>query len=114
MFEKLRSKPEHIKKIISLILTIAIFSVIVFVWVSSWDARSESDSLKEKTVSPLSSFVNMGQGIISDMKDKISSMPSYTENMNSQATSTPLRETNIASSTSDFNTSGMVIIDNKN
>ncbi|MBI3634170.1 MAG: hypothetical protein HY228_00950 [Candidatus Yonathbacteria bacterium] len=111
MLEKLRSKPDHIKKIISFILTTVIFSVIVFVWVSSWDARSQSDSSREKTISPLSSFVNMGQGIISDVKDKISSMPSYTENINPFASSTPLKETDLASSTSDFNISGMVIID---
>ncbi len=111
MLEKLRSKPDHIKKIISLILTIVIFSAIVFVWVSSWDARAKSDTGRKETSSPISSFMDMGKGIISDVKDKISSMPSYTENINSIASSTPLKETGIASSSSDFNISGMVIIE---
>ena len=49
MLEKLRKKPEHIKKSISLVFTIVIFTGILFVWLSSWDARSRVGETREKT-----------------------------------------------------------------
>ena len=113
MLEKIRSKPDHIKSIFSLVLTVIIFSVIVFVWFSSSGARSQMSVSKEKTVSPFASFMEMTQGIISDVKDKVSGMPmpSYQEIQTPIATSTQPRNEQEVSSLGNFDTSGMVIID---
>lgn len=110
MLEKLRSKPDHIKKIFSLVLTIIIFSVIVFVWVSSWGNQSQKN-ISMNALSPLASFMEMMSGVISETKEKVSGMPSYTENINGMATNTPIRKAPVVSSTTDFNISGIVIID---
>ena len=104
MLEKLRAKPYHTRRSIALGLTIAIFSIILFVWISSWDARSSSDEIREKTVSPLSGFQTMFEGFMSGARDSVSSVPSYVENTPSVATST-------ATSSSAFDVSGVVVID---
>lgn len=104
MLEKLRAKPDHIKKSVALVLTIIIFSIILFVWISSWDARSRGDETREKTVSPLSGFTTMLEGFISDVRDGVSDVPSFVENIPSAATST-------ATSSPVFDLSGVVIID---
>ena len=104
MLEKLRAKPYHTKKSIALGLTIAIFSIILFVWISSWDARSNGDEIRQKTVSPLSGFTTMFEGFMSGARDSFSDVPSYIENTPSVATST-------ATSTTSFNVSDVVVID---
>ena len=106
MLEKLRAKPDHIKKSISLTLTIVIFSGIVFVWFSSWDARMHEGEIREKTVTPLSGFTTMIDGFVSGIKTGISSTPTYVENPAiAPATTTS------ATSTTGFDLSGVVIID---
>lgn len=102
MLEKLRSKPDHIKKSISLFLTIIIFSGILFVWFSSWDARMRGDETRDKTVSPVVGVTSMFDGLISGFKEKISGTPSFVEN-NETATATTSKET--------FDLSGVVILD---
>lgn len=102
MLEKLRSKPDHIKKSISLFLTIIIFLGILFVWLSSWDARMRGDEIRDKTVSPVVGVTSMFDGLISGFKEKISGTPSFVEN-NGTATVTTSKET--------FDLSGVVILD---
>ncbi len=106
MLEKLRAKPDHIKKSISLTMTIVIFSGILFVWVSSWDARMNKGEIREKTVSPLSGITTMFQDIVTDVKTGISSTPSYVEN---PAVSPDTTASSTA--TSEFDLSGIVVID---
>ncbi len=110
MLEKLRSKPDHIKKTFSLVLTIIIFSIIVFVWVSSRENQSQKN-VSMNAMSPLASLVEMMSEVISEAKERVSGMPSYTENINGTATNTPAKKDSVASSTTDFNISGIVIID---
>lgn len=107
MLEKLRAKPDHIKKSISLVLTIVIFSIILFVWFSSWDARMRGDETREKTASPLSSFKMMLEGFVADVREGISSAPSYVENTPRVATST----TASTAPSPLFDISSVVIID---
>ncbi len=106
MLEKLRAKPDHVKKSISLALTIFIFSGIVFVWLSSWDARNTGGETREKTLSPLAGFTTIFQGVISDVQSAISGSPSYVENR---------RDTGVVTPTSTgitvFDMSGVVVID---
>lgn len=100
MLEKLRAKSNHIKQGISLAITVVIFSGILFVWWSSRDARSRELEVREKTVSPVDGVGAMFDGFISGFKEKMSSATSL-ENLGGQ----------VATSTDDFDFSGVVIID---
>ncbi|MFZ2303585.1 MAG: hypothetical protein WAV98_02210 [Minisyncoccia bacterium] len=99
MLQKLREKPHHIKQSISLALTLVIFSGILFVWVSSRDARSRGIEVREKTVSPVDGVSVMFDGFLSGLKDRTSSAFSQK------------KEATTATSTDDFDISGVVIID---
>ncbi len=104
MLKKLRAKPDHIKKVISLGLAIIITAIIFVVWLSSFNARQNGDEARDKTLSPIAGFAEVFQGVVSDVKESISSMPSYGENIMSQSTTT-------STSTPVFDFSGVVIID---
>lgn len=99
MLEKLRSKPHHIKQSISLAVTIVIFSAILFVWVSSRDARSREIEVRAKTVSPVDGVSAMFDGFLSGFKERMSGA----NNANGTATT--------STSTDNFDLSGVVIID---
>ena len=108
MFEKLRAKSERVKKGISLGLTIFIFSGILFVWISSLDARRNEEAILAKTASPVASFTSLFDGLVLDFRDMMSGVPSFAKHGASPATSTvPLTTT----STDNFDLSGVVIID---
>ncbi len=108
MLEKLRAKPDHIKKSISLIFTLVIFSGILFVWLSSWNARSSGEETREKTLSPLAGFGTIFEDIVSDVKNSISGAPSFVENRRVTGTSTVT-----SAGVSDFDMSEVVVIDKK-
>lgn len=108
MLEKLRAKSERAKRIISLGFTIAVFSGILFVWISSWGAQSQSEEIQSKAESPLASFSSMWDGLVMDVKDIISGAPSFTTNSATLATTTPSLA---ATSTDNFDVSGVVVID---
>lgn len=99
MLQKLREKPHHIKQSISLGITIVIFSAILFVWVSSRDARSREVEVREKTVSPVDGVSVMFDGFLSGLKDRTSNALS------------PKKETATTTSTDYFDLSGVVVID---
>ncbi|OHA79419.1 MAG: hypothetical protein A2747_03255 [Candidatus Yonathbacteria bacterium RIFCSPHIGHO2_01_FULL_44_41] len=99
---RLRAKPSHIKQIISIVLTLAISSGILFVWVSSWDARSSELEVREKTVSPVDGVASMFGGFVEGLKERMSELPSFMEANSKTATTTP---------TDSFDLSGVVIID---
>ena len=99
MLETLRAKPHHIKQSISLAITIIVFSAILFVWVSSRDARSREIEVKEKTVSPVDGVSAMFDGFLSGFKERMSG-------------GNETKETDTtATSTDDFDLSGVVVID---
>lgn len=102
MLEKLRAKPDHFKKSLSLILTIIIFSGILFVWISSWDARMRDQEIRDKTVSPIVGVTSMFDGLVAGFKEKISGTPSFVENSGT---------TTVATSTDSFDLSGVVVLD---
>ncbi len=106
MLEKLRAKPDYIKKSISLVVTIIISSGIFFVWLSSWDARNSVGETREKTLSPLAGFTSVFQGVSSDVKNAISGTPSYAENRRDGGESTAT-----STRTTGFDISGVVVID---
>ncbi len=106
MLEKLRAKPDHIKKSISLVFSIVVFSGILFVWLSSWDARNSGGETREKTLSPLAGFTTVFKGIIADVQSAISGAPSYVENRHDEVESTAS-----PTETTDFDMSGVVVID---
>lgn len=99
MLENLRSKPNHVKQSISLAITIVIFSAILFVWVSSRDARSREIEVRAKTVSPLDGVSSMFEGFLSGFNERMYGA--------SKANGTATTST----STSNFDLSGVVIID---
>ena len=101
MLETLRSKPKHIKQIISLVLTGVIFSVIVFVWASSKDARSREAEVLQATVSPVGGVTSMFQGMFADFNLKMSGANSAEGAVNA-TTST---------SNKDFELSEVMVID---
>lgn len=102
MLEKLRSKPSHIKQIISILLTLVLSSGILFVWVSSWDARESELSVRENTVSPIDGVASMFDGFMSGFKERMSEFSSFGD------TNT---KTTMPTSTDNFDLSGVVIID---
>ena len=108
MLEKLRAKSERAKKIISLGFTLAVFSGILFVWISSWGAQSQSEEIQSKAESPLASFSSMWDGLVMDVKDIISGTPSFTTNNTTPSTTT---QSLVATTTNDFDISGVVVID---
>ncbi|HAS84894.1 MAG TPA: hypothetical protein DCS23_02370 [Candidatus Yonathbacteria bacterium] len=99
MLETLRAKPNHIKQSVSLALTIVIFSAILFVWVSSRDARSREVEVREKTVTPVDGVSAMFDGFLAGLKERTSNALS------------PKKETPTSTSTDDFDLSGVVVID---
>lgn len=108
MLKKLREKPHHIKQILSLAFTVFIFSGILFVWVSSWDARARDKEVRGKTVSPITGVTSMFDGFVSGLKERMSGTPSFVET-DGKATNTVPPVT--ATSTDTFDLSGVVIID---
>ena len=112
MLQKLRAKPDHVKKSLSLFLTIVIFSVILFVWLSSWDARSREDESRAKAVSPLSGFGTMFEGFTAGLRESISDAPWGGKNASSSPQASdeqvPL---SVATSSPSFDISGVIVID---
>ncbi|OHA83342.1 MAG: hypothetical protein A2937_00680 [Candidatus Yonathbacteria bacterium RIFCSPLOWO2_01_FULL_47_33b] len=104
MLEKLRAKPNHIKKSIALFLAAVISVIIFFVWVSSWDARTNGDAIRGKTVSPLSGFSTMLDGFMSDVREGVSGVPTYVEN-------TPSPTIDTATTSPSFDFSSVIVID---
>lgn len=102
MLETLRAKSNHIKQSVSFVITIVIFSGIVFVWWSSRDARSRELEVRAKTVSPVDGVSAMFDGLVSGFKERLSNTPSFGE-LNQQATTSTATDT--------FDLSGVVIID---
>lgn len=102
LLTRLRAKPDHIKKSVSLILTVIIFSGVLFVWVSSWDARMRDQEIRDKTVSPMAGMALMFDGFVSGFKDRISGVSSPVENGEAAT---------LATSTDSFDLSGVVVLD---
>lgn len=102
MLKKLQEKPSHIKHTISLLVTIVIFSGILFVWLSSRDARTRELEVREKTVSPISGVTSMFDGLVADFKVKLSSASPFV---------TPKTEAPTPAPMSNFDLSGVIIID---
>ena len=100
MLEKIQEKPHHIKQAISLVITVIIFSAILFVWVSSRDARSRELEVQAKTVSPTEGVASMFSGLVADFKKKMANSDSFGQKNDASATSTDT-----------FDLSGVVIID---
>ena len=98
MLQKIRSKPEHVKKSLALVLTIFFFTIIVSVWLSSWDARATSEVSKEKAKSPLSGLKSVLSGITDEIRATYSSTP-------------VLSGESVATSTSEITKQGASVID---
>lgn len=104
MLEKLRAKPEHVKKSIALSATSVIFGIVFLAWVSSWDARQNEEQAREQAVSPLAGFTQMIKGITADVKDSYSSMDLYDGATTTQTIAT-------TSSRTRFDMASVVILD---
>lgn len=105
MLEKLRAKPEHVKRNIALGATIVIFTGIVFVWWTSFEARIHKREAQEKALSPVESFKQLFNGITSSMKNSIADTPAYVNTANIASSSS-------ATSTSKiFDISEVVVVD---
>lgn len=114
MFKKIQEKPENVKKRISLILTLVIFGAIVFVWLSSWGARTNTNESRAQTASPIESFKEIFTGGISDISNSIINTEFFgggTEDIGTDIVLPPVVEQRPASSSSRFDMSGVVIID---
>lgn len=98
MLEKIRSKPDHVKKSLALVLTIFFFTIIVSIWLSSWDARATSEVSKEKAKSPLSGLKTVLSGITDEIRATYTSAP-------------VLSGEEVATSTLDTATQGASVID---
>lgn len=101
MLETLRAKPHHIKQSIALFITIVIFSGILFVWFSSRDARSQEIQVRGKTVTPVDGVTSMFGGFFSGLKERIADTESSSVKVKSP----------VATSTDNFDLSGVVVVD---
>lgn len=109
MLEKLRAKSDHFKKSFSLAFTIIIFSGVVFVWLSSSDARNTESETRDKTVAPLAGISAMLDGFQLSIKDMMSGAPTFAGTNGAPiATTTALT---VATSSANFDLSGVVVID---
>jgi hypothetical protein len=100
MLEKLRAKPDHIKRSIALGLALVIFSIILFIWITSSDARTEGAVVRDKTVSPVSGVTSVFGDFFSGFKEKIS------------RSSVNAGDSTLATTTQNtFDLSGVVVID---
>lgn len=99
MLESLRSKPHHIKQSISLVVTSVLFAGILFVWVSSQDARTRKVEVETKTVSPTEGFLSVFDGFWGDLKEK-TLKGAFSE-----------REGKATTSTTTFDFNAVVVID---
>ncbi len=113
MFKKIQEKPEHVKKRISFIITLVIFSVIVFVWVSSRTARMVINESRTRSASPIESFKEIFNGGISDIQNTITKSDFFGGDDKEIVTDAvpPVVLSQPATSTSRFDASGVVIID---
>lgn len=103
MLEKLRAKSDNVKRGIALFLSAIIFSLLFVVWVSS----KKADAFPAGTLSPLAGFVTIFQNFATDVKNIDSQMPNYEEA--GEVRTTTIK--NIATSTQNLDTSGIVVID---
>lgn len=108
LLEKLRAKPEHTKIVVSLVTTVVIFGGVLFVWLSSWDARSQEGDTRSKTVAPLTGLSAMFDGFQLFVSDLISGVPQYVKMNELAPTSTPMSTT---TAVGNFDLSGVVVID---
>lgn len=102
LLTRLRAKPPHVKQSIAVILTLIIFCVILFIWITSFDARTQSAEIRSTIVSPITGVSSLFESFFSGLKETIS-----TAQLNPTATTT----NNTVSATSSFDLSGVVIID---
>ncbi|MFA5997510.1 MAG: hypothetical protein WC791_03415 [Candidatus Paceibacterota bacterium] len=100
MLTRLREKPHHIKQIVSLVITVIIFSAIVFVWWSSRDARSREVEVQAKTVTPIDGLTSMFDGLVSGFKKKVS-----------ESTLSGTESFSTSTATDSFDLGGIVVID---
>lgn len=108
MLEKLRAKSDRFKQSFSLAITIIVFSGVVFVWFSSWDARNTENETRDKTVAPLEGISAMLDGFQLSLKDMMSGMPTFIGTNGVPVSTTTLT---VATSSNDFDLSGVVVID---
>ena len=115
MFKKIQEKPEHVKKNISLVLTLVIFGGIVFVWVSSRTARMVTNESRMRSASPIESFKEIFNGGISDIQHTITTSGFFGGSQEKVApvdTVPPVViESTTPTSTPRFDMSGVIIID---
>lgn len=103
MLEKLRAKPVHIKQRVAIIISVVISSVILFVWVSSQDARKSNMDTRVKTVSPTEGIASMLDGFFASFNEKVDSAQN--------GVVVPVVSNDSATST--FDLSGIVVLDQK-
>lgn len=101
MLTTIRSKPDHIKKSIGLVVTVVIFSGIVFMWWSSRDTSSHELEVQARIVSPLDGVSTLFSGFVSGFKERLAKDPIGKIPVESVATTTK----------STFDLSGAVVID---
>ncbi len=100
MLTTIRSKPHHEKQIIAGIITVILFSAIVFVWWSSRDARSNELVVQAKTVSPIEGVTSMFSGFVAGFTKEVS-----------KASVDKNNEIAAPTAGSSFDLSGVVVID---
>lgn len=112
MFNRIQEQPEHVKKRISLILTVILFGGIVFVWMSSRTARSVVEQSRTRTASPMESLKEVFNGEISGIRDTIMNAEFFG---GEQRTAVPEETTSAVveqpATSTPFDITGVVIID---
>lgn len=115
MLKKIQAQPEHVRQKISFVLTLVIFVMIFFIWLSSWGARTASEDSRERTASPLESVKEIFSGTVSDVKDEIANAPFLGEYLHLKEGGISTAEVSAGeeatSSSPIFDASGVVIID---
>ncbi len=75
--EKLRQKPEHIRRAVALFVTIALFLVILFVWFSTLNLGDTVQKEKDRVANTPTPFANLKDtlgGIFNDVTEQAESI----------------------------------------
>ncbi|KKU81562.1 MAG: hypothetical protein UY07_C0015G0014 [Parcubacteria group bacterium GW2011_GWA1_47_8] len=108
--KKIQEKPVASRKRMAIVLTLASYAVVMFVWVSSWDARAEIEGNRDKALSPIAGISEVFHGFTSRVSRVSGELSGATLSANPEPAPAPT-EAQTASATGGFDFSGIVVIE---
>lgn len=110
-FKKIQEKSVASRKRIAIVLTLASYAVVMFVWVSSWDARSQIEGNRDKALSPIAGISEVFHGFTARVSEELypATLFPKPESVNTSTSVSFQKQT--ANVAGGFDLSGIVVID---